>query len=614
MNSKTYPEKFFTILHTNDEHSSLIPHGPAIDHHQGSSPNTTRGGFARLASWVQNQRKTKEKSGEPTLLVSSGDIIGSNPFSWLIYRGYAPELKIMQKMGYELITIGNHELQQGPEILGNYYFNGGYPPENHSSTTILGTNVHFPGQYFMSSKGIYQRTSIKTLANGLKVGFLGILGYDAIEILNQSKIGGFRLRDPIISIRRFIRELKEEGAEVIIALNHAGLEINKKIARRIEGLDLIIGGHEHLFTEEPVIESGTIIVEAGECLKYAGMLELAYDPTKKQIRLRNQENGTPFLHPLDSQIEEDPNIYTEVKYYTEELNKVVAEFTGGKINNILSPVVSIPYDLPNTPCQQDNPLGNFVTDAMRLMSQEITGNKVDLAFQGTGIFRLPLTTGKTRVTQHQVSFYDLAEVQEILYGPDGEAGTPLVSFYLTGKELRYLAEISVLGGETIEDYYSLQVSGMRFYYNPQRSVLGKLPVAGFPIPTFRAVHHAEIFTGEGRQTDNEAEYTPLNKKNNNLYHVVTDYLLAKAAFSHLHKIPYINKIPKNKFGKPLTNMEEAIIYDGKKPYKVWQAVVDYALSYPAGPEGLPRIDDYYRKTPRRIFPGTRGVRRESATC
>ncbi|OPL11306.1 MAG: hypothetical protein AVO34_08805 [Firmicutes bacterium ML8_F2] len=107
-------ELLLTVLHTNDEHSAVIPHSPTVDYHP-ERENPTVGGFARLASAVRMIRREKESAGEPVLLLSAGDYIGGSPYSWLIPEGVAPELTIMQAIGYDAVTIGNHEYDYGPE-------------------------------------------------------------------------------------------------------------------------------------------------------------------------------------------------------------------------------------------------------------------------------------------------------------------------------------------------------------------------------------------------------------------------------------------------------------------------------------------------------------------
>ncbi len=135
-------ELLFTILHTNDEHSALIPHSPAIDY-LPHADDLTAGGSARLASAVEGIRREKREEGEPVLLFSAGDFIGGSAFSWLAQQGLAPELDVMQTIGYDAVIIGNHEFDYGPDVLAAYLQAAGYP-EAHHKTLLLAANTKAP--------------------------------------------------------------------------------------------------------------------------------------------------------------------------------------------------------------------------------------------------------------------------------------------------------------------------------------------------------------------------------------------------------------------------------------------------------------------------------------
>lgn len=594
-------ELFFTILHTNDEHSALIPHGPAAGS-PAVNGNSSTGGFARLATLLKDVRAEKEPAGEPVMLVSSGDIIGSNPFSWLINHGYTPELRVMQKTGYDTITIGNHELLQGADNLAAYIKTAGYP-EAHNVTSLLGTNIVAPHGHPLAAPGLYRGTALKELKNGLRVGFLGVMGYDAIEVARQTGVSSVDFSDPVETSRQAVQKLRQQGADVIVAVNHAGTVINKKIAREVPGIDIIIGGHQHVVLEEPVVENDVIIVEAGECLHCAGILEAAFNRETGKLRLRNAETGKPYLVPLDNRISGDREVDSYIDEYTQVLNELVKRYTDAEIQDIYQPVASASFDLPNVPRKKDNPAGNFVTDSMRFMAEKLTGEKVDVAFYGSGTVRVPLLTGGSKNTVNTVSFFDLAELLETTTGPDGEGGTPLVSFYLTGTELRNIMEISALAGEVLGEYYSLQFSGARFEYDAKRTVLFYLPMIDMPLPSLRAVMKAELFTGSGLQTDDGTDYVRLKRREDKLHHVVTDYLLAQIALPFLNdEVPLLKIIPKDSEGKPVEDLYESIIRKNGKHYKTWQAVVEYAASRPEGTEGLPLIDKYYTEPSFRVTP------------
>ncbi|HHU82111.1 MAG TPA: hypothetical protein GXZ26_03835, partial [Firmicutes bacterium] len=165
-------EFYFTILHTNDEHSALIPHSAAVDYAlalEGNvHANPAVGGFARLAGAVKQLREEKTGQGEEVLLISAGDFLGGTPYSWLALSGQAPELLLMQSIGYDLVTLGNHEFDYGPEVLAGYLQAAGYP-EAAAGMPVVATNTMPPADHPLAAVGL-TRTHLVELANGLRVG------------------------------------------------------------------------------------------------------------------------------------------------------------------------------------------------------------------------------------------------------------------------------------------------------------------------------------------------------------------------------------------------------------------------------------------------------------
>ena len=141
-----------TILHTNDEHSHLIPI-PAVDDHPEMN-NSAGGGIAHLAGTINSIRMQKELEGESVLLFSAGDHLGGPAYGWLPLReGLAPELNLFQMMGYDAVTIGNHEFDYGSDVYARYLADAGYPEES-DQTVILGSNIRPPQDHPFSERGI----------------------------------------------------------------------------------------------------------------------------------------------------------------------------------------------------------------------------------------------------------------------------------------------------------------------------------------------------------------------------------------------------------------------------------------------------------------------------
>jgi len=592
-------ELYFCILHTNDMHSELIPHSPAVDY-DPEKEGSAIGGFARLATAVDEIRESKMREGEPVLLFDAGDFLGGSAFAWLALSGYAAELTIMQKMGYDAVVIGNHEYDYGPDVLAQYLLQAGYP-EAHQKTLVLASNTEAPSGHPLAAQGLYRKTGMFELENGLKVGVFSLIGKDAIQVTGET--GDVQFLDQHEAARQAVDELKEQGANVIVGITHSGVDEDRELAREVPGIDVIVGGHSHTALYKPVLQGATIIVQAGSLGMYLGQLELAYNSNTGKVRVRNEENDRPFLIPMDSSFACDPEIDALVQEYTLILNAYIEEMTGGKFDDIMSTVARSDFILSNQPPLSETPLGNFVTDAMRMVAQEITGKRVDIAGEASGCIRTSIFPGTMEHSAGNISFYEIVEAISMGYGRDGYAGCPIVSVYLTGEEVRRLLEINILLQEFMGDSSFLQFSGLRYSYNPANAVLLTVPFVNLPIPTTRAVTRAELYTSDGIQPVNSEGYVPLKRGDEKLYHLVTDaYILL---FFPLAKdiLPQLEIVPKNADGEPVPpeRFDELIVHhaDGTE-LKVWEAVVSYAAAQLPGVDGIPQIPDYYEGIAERI--------------
>lgn len=577
----------FTILHTNDEHSALIPL-PLVDYH-AETPNPSLGGIARLSHAVAEIRNQKEQEGEPVLLVSAGDYIGGSPFSWLVLEGMAPELSLMLEIGYDVITIGNHEYDYGTEALANYLKYAGYP-EAADKTAIVATNTDFPHDYHLAGLGI-EKTFLRELDNGLVLGFFGLIGKGAIDVTYDTGLVEFGDQHSVA--REAVEELTSAGADVIIAVTHSGIDEDLELAREVEGIDLIIGGHSHTFLNEPIVENNTIVAQAGEKLQMLGFLELAYNTQNGALRVRNSDN----LLPLDHTVNEDPIMVAKTDKYIKELNALVARMTDGWVEHIEEIIVSSNFELKNKPELTETAFGNFVADAFRFVGEEALSEKVDFAFQANGAIRGSLIPGTMSYSQGKVSFFDLTSLVGLGVGLDKEPGYPMVSAYFTGDEIRRILEITVLLSELLGDTYYLQLSGIRMEYDPNRAILMTVPFKNIPIPTSRAVLSVERYVGDGVQDDDN--YIPLNWGDEELYHVVTDYYIASFLPFVGEMLPNLSLVMKDKDGNPV-ELDDRIIYRNGQELKVWQAVIEYAANQPEGSNDAPYISEHYSELSGRL--------------
>jgi 5'-nucleotidase / UDP-sugar diphosphatase len=603
-------ELHVTFIHTSDEHSAVLP-VPLVDH-RGEATDPTFGGFARLASAIEVQRSRAAARGEPSLVTSAGDNIGGSPFAWLMLQGLSTELGLMVEMGYDVITLGNHEFDYDSEYLARYIAAAGYPVAA-ARTALVATNTVAPAGHPLGELGM-RRTHLVELPNGLRVGFFGLLGRGAARFATLAPPVQFS--DAHAAAAGAVEELRTAGAHVVVAITHSGLREDQELARAVAGIDIILGGHDHLLLETPEVVNGTILVHPGAHTRQLTVLEVAYDVASGRVRVRNGETGTPHVIALDASVPSHAGISARIDAFRAPLEALVRSLTGahaddgseaarsaharlhGAADLLAATIARSDSLLRYGPPMQETPLGNFVTDAMRHAVTNATGEHVDVAFQANGVIRGDLRAGTVPERAGDIAFHDMASVVGMGRGPDGTPGYPLVSVWLTGEEVRRVLEISVLLSELMRNSYYLQVSGVRMRYDPARAILFRIPFRGTPIPTGRAVLHAERETEHG--------YVPLARREGGLYHVVTDYYVASFLPMVGQMLPSLALVPKDRAGHPIANIDDAVVQRDGRPLATWQAVLEHAVAQPADADGVPRVAPAYAGVAGRLVQ-TRGM-------
>jgi 5'-nucleotidase len=233
----TAETKHITILHTNDVHSYIDPF-PA-DHPR----NPNMGGVARRATLIEGIRKENPN----VLLLDAGDIFQGTPY--FNYYGGELEFKLMSMMKYDVVTIGNHDFDNGVDGLlaqmpnAKFEFVSNYGFKN----TVLDGHI--------------KPYTIKTV-NGVKIGIFG-LGIELEGLVDKKNYKETVYNNPIESATDMARILKhEQHCDLVICLSHIGFKYKEDpnkvcdilLAKKTKDIDLIIGGHTHTFLDKPVIE------------------------------------------------------------------------------------------------------------------------------------------------------------------------------------------------------------------------------------------------------------------------------------------------------------------------------------------------------------------------
>lgn len=555
--------KKFTILHTSDEHSSVLP--MPFSGYYAANEDATTGGFARLSQKIKEIKR--EKEAEDVLVFSSGDILGGSPFSWLILQNYAAEIDLMKLMGYDAVTIGNHEFDYGSEVLASYYKTADFDKGN-SNTSIISSNLNIPENHPLDSI-LIEANKIYALSNGLKVGVFGIFGNNAYKITPKAE--PIKIFDPVKIAKQQVETLRQQGADIVVALTHSGIEEDRQLAKKVKGIDVILGGHDHITTNVPEKIKGTYLFHSGCYTEYLGVLSFSFNELSRQLILDHNQDS--FLIPINGKIAEDKIVAERVNYYKEILNNFLNDYTNNLFADIKQAVIEVDFEMKKTDLQESG-LGNFITDGMRIAATEITKEKVDFAFQANGLIRNELTPGTTRSAKNKISFFDLAAASCLGAGNDNSPGYSMVSVYLTEKEIINALEITTLLSLVYGDVFFLQHSGLRYTYNPKKSIRFKLPFLKFPIPKFKAIYKAERYTGRDNIQDSDS-YESLNRKGEKLYHVVSDYYIAEMLPKVGELLPKRAIVLKDKNGQPI-NLDDAVIKQNGKEFKIWESFAIYA--------------------------------------
>ncbi len=235
-----------TILHTNDVHSRIDPF-PA-----GSGRNAGLAGAVPRARVIEGIWEELRAQGQPRpLLVDAGDVFQGTPY-FNEFRGEL-DFKVMSMLGYDAMTIGNHDFDAGIDRLSEV-------TAAHARFAMVSANYGFRGtpmeehvQPFM----LYDITPAGGATRPLKVGIFG-LGVRLEGLVTEKLRPGVIDSDPVAAAKHWSRYLRHElGCGLIVLLSHlgddgyAGQPGDQHLAREIDEIDLIVGGHTHTFMKAP---------------------------------------------------------------------------------------------------------------------------------------------------------------------------------------------------------------------------------------------------------------------------------------------------------------------------------------------------------------------------
>lgn len=382
------------------------------------SPVKGRGGFAPLMTVLKAERERNAGA----LTTVGGDFLSPSLLSGTTRGAQMPAL--FNAMGVDVVGFGNHEFDFGTEVLKARIAESKFP--------WVGTNIAGPdGQPLPGSVATWTKT-----VGDVKVGFLGVLTPETAHLSGGGAEATFTNVQAAAALA--VKALRDEGANVVVALTHQTITEDRDLAVKVKGIDLVLGGHDH----DPIsfYEGSTLIVKAGADGHYLGVIDLAVSTkaTDKGPATTVSPAGWRFV--TTAGVASDAEVGALVKRYTDQLDATLAGVIGRAETDLDS--------RKDVVRSQETTMGNLIADALR------DGLKADVAItNGGGIRADTLHPAGSSLTRKDI----FAEMP---------FGNVAVLTQLSGADLLAALEHGVSKVEDKAGRFP-QVSGLTFTYDPK---------------------------------------------------------------------------------------------------------------------------------------------------
>ena len=561
--------KQIDVLFTHDTHSHLDSFSTIVNGEQKEV-----GGFAKIKTLINE----KKKEDPDTLILDGGDF-SMGTLIQTVYDTEAAELRMLGYLGYDVTTFGNHEFDYRSQGLANMLkaakSSGETLPEivvcNVDWDSMEKAGLNDGQKQIQSAFETYGVKDYVMVQKGdVKIAVVGVFGKDALECAPTCELS---FKDPVEAVKKTVEEIKKnEEADMIACVSHGGTwedeskSEDELLAKAVPDLDLIISGHTHSELQEAIRHGNTYIVSCGEYGRNLGSLSMTQN-SDGRWNLSAYE-----LIPVSENVKADKATQERIDALMDTVDtNYLADF-GYTRKEVLAQndVEFNSLEEMGTEHKELN-LGDIMADAYVYAvenSEYYDGDPVDVAVVPSGTVRDTYTKGDITVEDVYNSF-------SLGIGKDGVAGYPLINAYLTGKELKLVAEVDA----SVSDFMTtarLYCSGLNFTYNPHRMILNK-------------VTDCYLTRADGERTEIEDD---------KLYHVVTD-LYTGQMLGSVMKMSYglLSLEPKDKDGNPIENLEDHAVMEGNKELKAWDAIARYMQSFDdADGDGIANVSEYYATT------------------
>ncbi len=558
--------KQIDVLFTHDTHSHLDSFSTIVNGKQEKV-----GGFAKIKTLINE----KKKEDPDTLILDGGDF-SMGTLVQTVYDTEAAELRMLGSLGYDVTTFGNHEFDYRSKGLANMLKAAKSSGETLPEIVVCNVDWESMEKAGLSDgqkqiQSAFETYGVKDYVmvqkGDVKIAVVGVFGKDALECAPTCELS---FKDPIEAVKQTVEEIrKNEEADMIACVSHSGTwdDENKSedelLAKAVPDIDLIISGHTHSELPEAIQHGNTYIVSCGEYGRNLGSLSMTQN-SDGRWDLSSYE-----LIPVSEDVEADQETQKQIDALMDKVDtNYLADF-GYTRKEVLAEndIEFNSLEEMETKHEELN-LGDIMSDAYVYAvenSEYYDGDPVDVAVVPSGTVRDTYTKGDITVEDVYNSF-------SLGIGRDGVAGYPLINAYLTGKELKLVAEVDA----SVSDFMTtarLYCSGLNFTYNPHRMILNKVTDCYLT------------------RTDGER----IEIQDDKLYHVVTD-LYTGQMLGSVMKMSYglLSLEPKDKDGKPIENLEDQAIMEGDRELKAWDAIARYMQSFDdTDGDGIANVPEYY---------------------
>ncbi len=570
-----------TILQTSDIHHHASGYGPYYDYTPDiPGDDGVTGGYARLATVIGGIKYQQAMAGIPTLLIDSGDYFMGTTYDLTASNPIA--LQFFTLMGYNAITLGNHEFDWTP---GGLYMLLSAGLANGFNVPVVASNTIPDGElgtgddgieYLMSTGAIVNKKIIEQ-DNGVKIGLIGLMGENADE--DAPVASPIDFNHDYVFIQACVDDLRNnDGVDVVVALSHTGVNSSgngedAEIARNVTGIDIIASGHAHTKIFEAAIkgDSNSIIFSPGEYGEWVSRLDFTYN--EKLGRVVGYEFN---LVPVDDTVPGNSDIQYMVDQYNAGIN---ASLSAAGLPQLDDTITTTSFDLEMGAYQATGVtgLGSLCADSVRNVANGLVayggldGIPVDVGIVPNGVIRDEIFAGNTGI----VTFSDVYNCLPLGISPDTSQpvpGYPMMHAYFTGMELYIIAEVGLTVSQLFGSTYYLNLSGAKIAYNPAYA------------PALQGVRGVSLYAPNDPLCLGPTTFVnPFDPTK--LYHGVVDLY----AFQLLYVVndflaPYgLSIVPKDKDGNLITNymgfrIDRDPLTAGVQELKEWMALLNYLPS------------------------------------